>query len=102
MKCLDDAIKKITEECQEKDYLIPFEEYLTNLCKTEAVAKKILAKEKNLEDAYDFVKGKAKERQVRGCACLPDNEVYGMIDEYYEINEPDKQKEGPIDIMDLI
>ena len=43
----DRAIARITEECQEKDHLIPFEEYLTSIM-TDKVAKKVLDETKSL------------------------------------------------------
>ena len=44
----DRAIARITEECQEKDYLIPFEEYLTSIM-TDKIAEKVLDEKKSLQ-----------------------------------------------------
>lgn len=43
---INKAIAKITEECQGKDYLVPFEEYLTSICTTDKIAEKILDKKR--------------------------------------------------------
>ena len=48
MNLIDKAIKRITEECEGKDYLIPFEEYLTSIC-NESTAPQILDTKKTLE-----------------------------------------------------
>ena len=36
MSKTDEAIAKMAEEIKGKDYLIPFEEYLTTICTTDA------------------------------------------------------------------
>ena len=38
----DQAKRKLAEECQGKDELIPFEEYLTNISTNDRVADRIL------------------------------------------------------------
>ena len=44
----DEAVRKLTEQCQDKDYLIPFEEYLTGIM-TDDIADKVLADGKSLQ-----------------------------------------------------
>lgn len=101
----DQAIAKITEECEGKDYLIPFEEYLTSICSTDSIADKILSKEKNLEGCYSEMKSIAKKRAVNGCTFIPPEEGFSIIRKYYGIDlnrkaEPEKGK--VFDIMDFM
>lgn len=102
-KKTDEAIAKITAECKGKDYLIPFEEYLTSIC-TEAVAGKILQGEKKLEECFVKMKEIARERQDGGCAYIPPEEGFAIIREYYEITDADMSRTAGkvIDIMDLL
>lgn len=65
-KKTDDAIAKVTAECEGKEYLIPFEEYLTSIC-NDAVAEKILKDDKKLEDCFKKMKKVAQSRQKK-CA----------------------------------
>ena len=51
----DRAIARITEECQEKDHLIPFEEYLTSIM-TDKIAEKVLDEKKSLQGCFDEMK----------------------------------------------
>lgn len=100
----DQAIEKITKECQGKDYLIPFEEYLTSICTEDAVADKILADGKTLQGAFDKMRGIASKRQKNGCAYIPPEEGFAIIREYYEIEEaePEPPVGDVIDIMDFL
>lgn len=104
----DQAIKKMTRECQGKDYLIPFEEYLTSICNTDAVAEKVLADGKSLQGAFDKMKGIARKRQRGGCAYIPPEEGFAIIREYFEITDTDMAAESVqhggdvIDIMDFL
>lgn len=102
-KKTDEAIAKITAECEGKDYLIPFEEYLTSIC-NEAVAKKLLKPDKKLESCFAEMRGIAQKRQHNGCAYIPPEEGFAIIREYYEISDADvKQTAGNvIDVMDLL
>lgn len=97
------AIEKITKECENKDYLIPFEEYLTSICTSDNVAERILEEKKTLQGAFDKMKEIARKRQHGGCACIPPEEGFSIIREYYDI---DLSKSAPgekvIDIMDLL
>ena len=85
----DMAIAKITKECEGKLHLIPFEEYLTSICTTDAVAERILAENKMLENCYDKMLSIAKKRAVKNSAYIPPEEGFQIIREYYEITEED-------------
>ena len=101
----DHAIEKMTKECQGKDYLIPFEEYLTSICTTDAVADKILAEGKTLQGAFDKMKGIASKRRTGNCAYIPPEEGFAIIREYYEITEADimpaPAKHEAADVIDI-
>jgi len=99
---INKAIAKITEECQGKDYLIPFEEYLTSICTTDKIAEKILDKKKTLQGAFDEMKGIAKERQHGGCAYIPPEEGFGIIREYFGIDLEEKAETNIIDITEFL
>ncbi|WP_338547799.1 Cas9 inhibitor AcrIIA9 family protein [Emergencia sp. JLR.KK010] len=102
-KKTDDAIAKITAECEGKEYLIPFEEYLTSIC-NDAVAEKILKDDKKLEDCFKKMKEVARSRQKNGCAYIPNEEGFEIIRDYYGITCTDLRKiaENVIDITDLL
>lgn len=101
----DAAIAKLTAECEGKDYLIPFEEYLTSICTTDAVADKILDDKKELKKCFEKIKGIAKGRAVNGCAYIPPEEVFEIIREYYGIKLTESElapADEVVDILDLI
>lgn len=87
---IDDAIAKITQECEGKEYLIPFEEYLTSVCTTDAVAEKILAEDKKLQGCFDHMKNIARKRAVGSCGYIPNDEGFEIIEAYYNITATDK------------
>lgn len=101
----DAAIAKLTAECKGKDYLIPFEEYLTSICTTDAVADKILDDKKELEKCFEFSKDRFKKKAVKGCAMVEDEEAYEVIREYYGIKLTESKlapADEVVDILDLI
>ena len=108
MSKIDDAIAKITGECEKSPHLIPFEEYLTSICTTDAVAEKILAEDKKLQGCFDHMKSIAQKRQVNKCAYIPPAEGFEIIETYYGITTEDKEKPVPkpadnvIDILDYM
>ena len=109
MSKIDDAIAKITGECEKNPHLIPFEEYLISICTTDAVAEKILAKEKKLQGCFDHMKEIAQKRVVKNCAYIPPAEGFEIIETYYGITAEDKEKTAEskpagnvIDITDLL
>ena len=55
----DAAIEKMTKECENHGHLVPFEEYLTSICTTDAVADKILEEKKTtpmIRKSYQSIK----------------------------------------------
>jgi hypothetical protein len=106
MDKMNEAIAKMAEEMKGKDYLIPFEEYLTGICTTEAVADKILKKDKKLQGAFDAMKAVAQKRKVGNCAYIPPEEGFGIIRDYYGITEADmkpaKAPESTVNVLDLL
>ena len=96
----DQAIAKITKECEGKDHLIPFEEYLTSICTSDHVADKLMNEGKSLQGCLNHMREIAKNRAVSGCACIPPEEGFEIIREYYEIGE--ETKNNVIDITDLL
>lgn len=109
MNKIDLAIKKLTEECQGNDYLVPFEECMTSICTTEAVAEKILQEDKTLTGAYETMRDIAKGRQKNGCAYIPPDEGLSILKKYFGIRESDthsvikaESTDGMIDITSLL
>ena len=106
---IDEAIAKITGECEKSPHLIPFEEYLTSICTTDAVAEKILAEDKKLQGCFDHMRNIAQKRAVKNCAYIPPEEGFENIETYYGIASEDKEKpaeskleDNIIDITDLL
>ena len=103
----DRAIAHITEECQKKDYLIPFEEYLTSIM-TDKIAEKVLDEKKTLQGCFDKMKETAEKHMVRngnvGIAYIPTEEGFAIIRDYYGIDlaENSNRDPGVIDIMDFL
>ena len=99
---IDKAIAKITDEMMKIDTPLAqgIEEHLTGICKSEAVAEKILNPEKKLSDICKKVTDEARKRAKGGVAYIPPEEVFRMVDEYYGIGT-ERPKEH-IDIMDLL
>ena len=100
---INKAIAKITDEMMKIDtpLAIGIEEHLTEICKSEKVATKLLDKGKSLKTCCDQVTAEAKKRAKNGVAYIPPQEVFAMVDEYYgvsNIHEPPQI----INIMDLI
>ena len=101
------AIARITEECQKKEYLIPLEEYLTSIM-TEKIAEKVLDEKKTLQGCFDKMKETAEKHMIRngnvGTACIPPEEGFAIIRDYYGIDNAEKSGPAPgvIDIMDFL
>lgn len=99
---IDKAIAKISKEMMKIDtpLAIGIEEHLTEICKTDKVAEKLLSEQKSLKDICAQITNYAKSQAKNGTACLKSDEVFAMVDEYYEINtvkSPDR-----INILDLL
>lgn len=99
----DRAIARITEECQKKEHLIPFEEYLTSIM-TDRVAEKVLDEKKTLQGCFEKMQGIARSRAKGGCAYIPPDEGFSIIRDYYGIDLAEKSSPEPdvIDIMDFL
>lgn len=99
----DRAIARITEECKEKDYLVPFEEYLTSIM-TDKIAEKVLDEKKTLQGCFKAMQEIARKRQHGGCAYIPPDEGFATIREYYDIDLAEKSSSEPgvIDITDFL
>ena len=100
---INKAIAKITDEMMKIDtpLAIGIEEHLTEACRNENVAAKLLDNSKSLKVCCDKVTAEAKKRAKNGVAYIPPQEVFAMVDEYYgisNIHEPPQI----INIMDLI
>ena len=107
MSKTDEAIAKMAEEIKGKDYLIPFEEYLTTICTTDAVAEKIMKEGKSLQGAFGAMRDIAKKRQVQQCAYIPPEEGFEIIRDYYGITDADMktsttQPAQTINVLDLL
>lgn len=102
----DKAKEKLAKEASEKEYLIPFEEYLTEICTTDRIAEKILAEDKSLEKCFAKMKGIASKKRTGNFAYIPPEEGYKIIREYYGIDDAESKAEEvkteAIDIMDLL
>lgn len=99
---INKAIEKITKEMMSIDtpFAIAIEEHLTGICKTQAVAEKILNPEKSLKGACKYIKDKAhKQVKGSGVAVISDQDGYRMAEEYFDIEKTASKK---IDIMDLL
>jgi len=104
-KKTDEAIARMAEEIKGKDYLVPFEEYLTGICTTDAVADRILDKEKSLQGAFDKMRGIAQKRKTGNFAYIPEREGFEIIRDYYGITEADMaliREPAGIDILDFL
>lgn len=100
---IDKAIAKITGEMMKIDtpLAIGIEEHLTEVCKSENVAEKLLDEGKSLKACCDKVTAEARKRAKNNVYAFPSDEVYAMVDEYYGIpNVPEPAKK--INVMDLL
>lgn len=100
---INKAIAKITDEMMKIDtpLAIGIEEHLTEICKSENVAAKLLDKGKSLKTCCDQVTAEARKRAKNGVAYISPSEVFTMVDDYYGIsNTPEPAKK--INVMDLL
>lgn len=105
---IDRAIAHITEQMMQHpgdDMYIILEEYLTEICTTNAIADKLLKEEKNLEGFIETLWEEAKKRN-ENTAVMTSSEVIPMLELYYGITEEDKQGSNSIiktiDITDFL
>lgn len=105
---INKAIAHITDQMMKLNQPLVqlIEEYLTEICTTEAVAEKLLAEGKTLKELNDRMWSEAAKRKTGQGAYIPEPELYAMAEEYYGIAEEDKQKQHKasdvIDIRDLL
>lgn len=105
---IDKAIEKITKEAMEIKHpmAIAIEEYLTNKCTSNAVARKLLDESKTIKGIYDQIYNKAKKEAKDRFAAISDEEVYSMVDEYYGLDAAPHRSSagsaGRVDVLDLI
>lgn len=99
---INKAIAKITEEMMKLDNSLAMgiEEHLTEICKNDYVAGKILNPAKSLKGACEHITEQARKQAKNGRTCISDGDAFRMADEYFEIEE--KKKSDKIDVMDLI
>lgn len=86
---INEAIKKITRETENKKHLIALEEHLTSIC-NEKIAPKILREDKHIAEAFKRIREYARSKAEGNVAVLEDEEVYKILEEYYGITEEDK------------
>lgn len=101
----DKAKRKLAREIEGKDHLIPFEEYLTEICVTDEIAEKILAEDKSLEGCFKHMESIARERRTGNFAYIPQEEGFRIIREYFEIDgdtTAEEETSNVVDIMDLL
>lgn len=100
---INKAIAKITDEMMKIDtpLAIGIEEHLTEACRNENIAAKLLDDSKSLKACCDKVTAEARKRAKNGVYAFPSDEVYVMVDEYYGISNVPKPAKK-INVMDLM
>lgn len=104
---INSAIAKITEEALSiKDaFSQMIEEHLTDICKTDAVATKLLAENKSLkafcEDMWKEAKSRSTKCAAGSGAYISDQECFEMAETYYEIAEEDKRTKTSNNVIDI-
>ena len=101
---IDKAIAKITDEMMKIDtpHAVAIEEYLTDICTTEAVAVKLLDESKSLKGFLKQLLDEAKKRKKGDVAYIAPDEVWEMVEAYYGITEEDKASMGGMSATDII
>ena len=111
----DKAIAHITEQMMSnaKDgkpapHIWAIEEILTEICTTDAVAEKLLADGKSLQDAYRAMEDTARKKN-QSSVCISPHEAQVIIEDYYGITDDDKagtkrhkRHNAPIDVLSQI
>lgn len=98
----DKAKERLAKEIEGKDHLIPFEEYLTEICTTDEIAEKILAEDKSLEGCFKHMESIARGRKTGNFAYIPPEEGFRIIRQYYGIDEDAKAEEETVDTVDIM
>ena len=99
MSKIDDAIAKMTEECNKHEDLIPIEEYFTGICTTNEIAEKILDPKKSLQGAVRAMSEVARKSRR---TCIPDAEGYEIMRNYFGIELKEKKSAAVLDVLDLL
>lgn len=104
---INKAIAKITEEAMSvpeshQSLSIMFEEHLTEMCTSEAVAKKLLEPSKSLKDFTEDIFKQARSKAKDGALHWPDSELFELLEEYYGFGKTEHKASDTIDIMDLL
>lgn len=107
---INEAIKKLTEEAMAdgSSAFREIEEHLTNLCKTNDVAEKILVDGKTIKGAYELIERRAEEmakgKTGRVKICVSPSEGFDIVDDYFGINDikAGKGSAPVIDVLDLL
>lgn len=101
---IEEAIKKMSIECEKSPELVPLEEYLTGICTTDEIAEKILEDGKTLQGAMNKIREKAQKMATRGIGVVSDEEGFAITREYFGIvlGAPKKPKKDIIDLDDLL
>lgn len=101
---IDKAIAHITEQMIQLNLPLVqlIEEHLTSICTTEAVAEKLLAKDKCLRELNDTIWSEAEKRKSGKGAYIPEPEIFAMAEAYYGITEADKNTSGSADVIDIL
>ena len=81
------------------------EEHLTDICKTDAVATKLLAENKSLkafcEDMWKEARSKSTKCAAGSGAYISDKECFEKAEAYYEITEEDKRTKNTTNVIDI-
>ena len=108
IEMIDRSIEKITKEAMaiNDPVAIAIEEHLTDKCTSNTVAMKLLDGSKSVRGIYDKIWAEAKKRRKGNCAYIPPQEVYDMIDKYYELDQlstkaPKKEHADRVNVLDL-
>ena len=106
---INEAIEHITNQAMEiakepekREAIIKIEEHLTAKCNSEAIADKLLNKEKSLAALYTSIEEKAKEMITKKsgtvCVALTSEDVFNMVDEYYGIADTVSQDDNATEV----
>lgn len=104
---IDKAIAKITDEMMKIGTPLSrfVEEHLTEICKNEVVAEKLMDEDKSLKAICLQIESEARKVKVGNMAHIPDAEVLKMTHDYYGIKDEDMQAKRVhserVDILDL-
>lgn len=103
---IEKAIARITDEMMKIDDPLAqmLEEHLTEICTTDQVAERLLDPKKTLKKLHTKIWDVARDRKKGNGAYIPDEEIYKMAEDYYQISQPSQtpQKTTQIDVLDLL